>query len=167
VPHVDVRVDTPGKCRDLSVSLTNQREKQKGEVMPFVGPNNPAEAKPLDWLVRGQMRGTFLFKDPTLASTVSYSIVPSNLVQFQIGGFIGDENFEDDIFSLEPFEAPLQLAPPAKRFLSVFLMPRERQGKPFTFFLSFFSDQTDFPNQDYEFRSDGHPIGIRIPVRFV
>ena len=135
--------------------------------MPFVGPNNPAEPKPLDWLERGQMRGTFFFKDPTLASTVSYSIVPSSLSQFQIGGFIGDQNLEDDIFSLEPFEEALQLAPPTKRFLSVFLMPRERQGKPFTFFLSFFSHQPAVPNQDYEFRADGNPIGIRIPVRFV
>lgn len=138
--------------------------------MPLVGPmspTDPAKPKPLDWSVPGQMLCTFFFTDPTLASTISYGLAPNNLSALMINGFIGDQNLQDDIVSLEPFEPALQQASAANRFLSVLLMPRERQGRPFGFFLSFFSDQTDFANQDYQFQSDGKPIGIRIPVRFV
>ena len=138
--------------------------------MPFVGPvspTDPKQPKALDWSVPGQMFCTFFFTDPTLASTVRYALAPNNIAALMIRGFIGDANLQDDIVLLEPFEPVFQQASPSNRFLSVILMPRERQGKPFKFFLSFFSDVTDFPNQDYEFQSDGGPIGIQLPVRFV
>jgi hypothetical protein len=138
--------------------------------MPFVGPVSPTDPKvpkTLDWSAPGHTLCTFFFTDPTLASTVRYRLAPNSLSALAIKGFIGDQNLQDDIALLESFKPVLQQASPANRFLSVVLMPRERQGKPFTFFLSFFSDQTDLENQDYQFQSDGKPIGLQIPVRFV
>ncbi|MCR9260899.1 MAG: hypothetical protein NXH95_14340 [Pseudomonadaceae bacterium] len=137
--------------------------------MPFTEPLNDAGDAPkkLDWLLTGHMMGTFFFKDSSLVSTVRYGIMPSNLSSYLITGFVGDGNFEDDLFNMESFEPPLQQVAPAKRWLSLFLIPRERDGKDFDFSVVFFSDKSEFPNQEYEFKSDGNPIGLRIPIKFV
>ena len=138
--------------------------------MAFVGPKDPndgTKAKKMDWLRPGQMMGTFSFDDATLVQTLSFGIAPSNLTGYMVSGFVGDDSYEDDIFSLEQLETPLHQVSPAKRWLSVYLMPREKDGKEFKFYLSLFSDNTGFANQDYEFLSKGRPIGLRIPVKFV
>lgn len=138
--------------------------------MGFTGPfSDDTESVPasMNWLLPGQMLGTFLFQDPTLHSTVRYRIMPSTLSGYALSGFVGDSDYEDDLFNMESFELPLQQVAPAKRWLSLFLMPREKDGSDFDFSVVFFSDRNDFPNQEYAFRSASGPIGIRIPVRFV